>query len=180
MALQEILRQVEQAGRGEADAIATATRTEAEGILSEGKDEGKQVADAIAAAGKQQAGQLERQELPAAELEVERARLDAQRQVLEATRQDALERLDSLTAAELERVYRALLADVPAGGTLRCRKADAKLLGKLASQKLGEPIAEAGFIIETDAYRLDFRFSTLVEREWQAQLPTVSEALFGK
>ena len=69
---------------------------------------------------------------------------------------------------------------MPAGGTLSCRKADAKLLGKLASQKLGELIEEAGFIIETDAYRLDFRFSTLVEREWQAQLPTVSEALFGK
>ena len=81
MALQEILRQVEQAGQGEADAITTATRTEAEGILSEGKAEGKQVADAIAAAGKQQAEQLERQELPAAELEVKRARLDAQRQV---------------------------------------------------------------------------------------------------
>ncbi len=180
MALQEILRQVEQAGRGEADAITTATRTEAEGILSEGEAEGKQVADAIAAAGKQQAEQLERQKLPAAELEVKRARLDAQRQVLEATRQDALERLDSLTAAELEQVYRALLADVPAGGTLNCRKADTKLLGKLASQKLGEPIEEAGFIIETAEYRLDFRFSTLVEREWQTQLPTVSEALFGK
>ena len=180
MALQEILRQVEQAGQGEADAITTATRTEAEGILSEGKAEGKQVADAIAAAGKQQAEQLERQELPAAELEVKRARLDAQRQVLEATRQDALERLDNLTAAELEQVYRALLADVPAGGTLSCRKADAKLLGKLASQKLGEPIEEAGFIIETDEYRLDFRFSTLVEREWQVQLPAMSEVLFGK
>ena len=180
MALQEILRQVEQAGRGEADAITTATRTEAESILSEGKAEGKQVADAIAAAGKQQAEQLERQELPAAELEVKRARLDAQRQVLEATRQDALERLDGLTAAELEQVYRALLADVPAGGTLSCRKADAKLLGKLASQKLGEPIEEAGFIIETAEYRLDFRFSTLLEREWQAQLATVSGALFGK
>ena len=180
MALQEILRQVEQAGRGEADAISTATRAEAEAILSEGKAEGEQVTGVIAAASKQQAEQLERQELPAAELEVKRARLDAQRQVLEATRQDALERLNSLTATELEQVYRALLVDVPAGGTLRCRKADAKLLGKLASQKLDKPIEEAGFIIETDAYRLDFRFSTLVEREWQAQLPTVSEALFGK
>ena len=69
---------------------------------------------------------------------------------------------------------------MPAGGTRRCRQVDAKLLGKLASQKLGEPIEEAGFIIETDEYRLDFRFSTLVEREWQAQLPAVSGVLFSK
>ena len=180
MALQEILRQVEQAGQGEADAISGATAKEVASILSEGKDEGKQVAADIATDTTHQAEQLARQELPAAELEVKRARLDAQRQVLEATRRDALERLDNLTAAELKQVYQALLAGVPAGGTLRCRQVDAKLLGKLASQKLGEPIEEAGFIIETDEYRLDFRFSTLVEREWQAQLPTVSGVLFGK
>ena len=180
MALQEILRQVEQTGQGEADAISGATAKEVASILSEGKDEGKQVAADIATDTKHQAEQLERQELPAAELEVKRARLDAQRQVLDATRRDALERLDNLTAAELKQVYQALLAGVPAGGTLRCRQVDAKLLGKLASQKLGEPIEEAGFIIETDEYRLDFRFSTLVEREWQAQLPTVSGVLFGK
>ena len=180
MALQEILRQVEQAGQGEADAITTATRAETEAILSKGQAEGEQVAADIAADTKRQAEQLERQELPAAELEVKRARLDAQRQVLEATRHDALERLDSLMAAELEQVYQALLAGVPASGTLRCRQADAKLLGKLASQKLGEPIEEVGFIIETDEYRLDFRFSTLVEREWQVQLPAMSEVLFGK
>ncbi len=48
MALQEILRQVEQAGRGEADAISTATRAEAEAILSEGKAEGEQVDETFA------------------------------------------------------------------------------------------------------------------------------------
>ncbi|MEE3207576.1 MAG: V-type ATP synthase subunit E family protein [Candidatus Thermoplasmatota archaeon] len=180
MALQEILRQVEQAGQGEADAINSATAKEVAAILSEGKAEGEQVAADITVETQRKIEQLERQELPAAELEVKRARLDAQRQVLETTRQEALKRLNSLSSSELKQVYQGLLAGVPAGGTLRCRKADAKLLGKLASQDLGEPIDEAGFIIENDEYRLDFRFSTLVEREWQTQLPAVSEELFGK
>ena len=180
MALQEILRQVERAGQGEADAISSAAAKEAAAILSEGDAEGEQVAADIAVETQRKIEQLERQELPPAELEVKRARLEAQRQGLETTRQEELKQPDSLSASELKQVYQGLLTGVPAGGTLRCRKADAKLLGKLASQELGEPIDEAGFIIENDEYRLDFRFSMLVEREWQTQLPAVSEELFGR
>ncbi|MCH2619618.1 MAG: hypothetical protein MKZ83_04610, partial [Candidatus Poseidoniia archaeon] len=65
-------------------------------------------------------------------------------------------------------------------GTLHCRKEDAALVGKLTSTKMGSSISEPGFIVETKDYRLDFRFSTLVEKVWQDNLPAVSEELFGK
>ena len=58
--------------------------------------------------------------------------------------------------------------------------ADATLVGKLTNVKLGTPINEPGFVVETKDYRLDFRFSTLVEKVWQDNLPVVSEDLFGK
>jgi len=45
---------------------------------------------------------------------------------------------------------------------------------------MGSSINEPGFIVETPDYRLDFRFSTLVEKAWQDHLPIVSEELFGK
>jgi vacuolar-type H+-ATPase subunit E/Vma4 len=45
---------------------------------------------------------------------------------------------------------------------------------------MGSSISEPGFIVETKDYRLDFRFSTLVEKVWQDNLPVVSEELFGK
>ena len=64
MALQEILRQVAQAGQGEADAISTATRAAAQAILSEAKAEVEQLATDIPPDTKRQAEQLERQELP--------------------------------------------------------------------------------------------------------------------
>jgi vacuolar-type H+-ATPase subunit E/Vma4 len=41
-------------------------------------------------------------------------------------------------------------------------------------------ITDLGFIIESGDYRLDYRFSTLVERQWQENLPMVSEALFAE
>jgi len=54
------------------------------------------------------------------------------------------------------------------------------LVGKLTSTKMGTSISEPGFIVETKDYRLDFRFSTLVEKVWQDNLPVVSGDLFGK
>ena len=64
MALQEILRQVEQAGQGEADAINSATAKEVAAILSEGDAEGEQVAADITVETQRKIEQLERQELP--------------------------------------------------------------------------------------------------------------------
>ena len=53
-------------------------------------------------------------------------------------------------------------------------------VGKLTSTKMGISINEPGFVVETKDYRLDFRFSTLVEKVWQDNLPVVSGDLFGK
>jgi len=63
---------------------------------------------------------------------------------------------------------------------LHCRKEDASLIGKFSKLKMGYSINEPGFIVETPDYRLDFRFSTLVEKAWQDHLPIVSEELFSK
>ena len=70
--------------------------------------------------------------------------------------------------------------NLPKGGTLHCRKEDASLIGKFSKLKMGSSIDEPGFIVETPDYRLDFRFSTLVEKAWQDHLSIVSEELFGK
>ena len=72
------------------------------------------------------------------------------------------------------------MSNLPEGGTLHCRKEDANLIKKLSKLKMGSSIGEPGFIVENPDYRLDFRFSTLVEKAWQDHLPIVSEELFGK
>ena len=111
---------------------------------------------------------------------MKRNRLDAQRRALEETRQKVHTKLGKLGKSDLEKVYKKLVSNLPKDGTLHCRKEDAALLGKLTSTKMGTFISEPGFIVETKDYRLDFRFSTLVEKVWQDNLPVVSEELFGK
>ena len=180
MALQEILSQVEKAGQKQVENIRKATASEVESRLSEARQKGKAIAEEIANETRRQIEQLERQEIPATELEVKRSRLDAQRRALEATRQTVLTKLGKLGKSDLEKVYKKLVSKLPKDGTLHCRKEDAALVGKLTSTKMGTSISEPGFIVETKDYRLDFRFSTLVEKVWQDNLPVVSEELFGK
>ena len=88
--------------------------------------------------------------------------------------------LGKLSKSELEKVYKKLVSNLPKEGTLHCRKEDAALVGKLTKVKLGSPIDGPGFVVETKDYRVDYRFSTLVEKVWQDHLPIVSEELFGK
>jgi len=179
MSLAEILQQVEAAGRERAEALAAEAREAVERIAAEARAEGERDAAEVAADNERRMAAHEQNELPTAELEVTRRRLAMQRELLEAVRAAALERLTQLTSDDLAELYRRLLADAPAKGTLRCREADAKLLGGLCRLPQGVPLDEPGFIIETDDYRLDYRFATLVAQAWQEYLPLVHETLFS-
>ncbi len=85
MALQEILSQVEKAGQKQVEDIRKATNSEVESRLSEAREKGKAIAEEIANGTKRQIEQLEQHEIPAAELEVKRNRLETQRRALEET-----------------------------------------------------------------------------------------------
>jgi vacuolar-type H+-ATPase subunit E/Vma4 len=121
MALQEILSQVEKAGQKQVEDIRKSTNSEVESRLSEAREKGKAIAEEIANESKRQIEQLEQQEIPAAELEVKRNRLDAQRRALEETRQKVHTKLGKLGKSDLEKVYKKLVSNLPKDGTLHCR-----------------------------------------------------------
>ena len=81
---------------------------------------------------------------------------------------------------ELEKIYSNLLTQVPKEGKLFCRKKDEALFKKISKLKSGGNIDDLGFLVEAGEYRLDFRFSTLVNSSWQNHLSMVSEVLFTK
>ncbi len=51
---------------------------------------------------------------------------------------------------------------------------------KISKLSNGGHIDDLGFVVEAGEYRLDFRFSTLVDSSWQNHLSMVSEVLFTK
>ena len=109
MALQKILSQVEKTGQKQVEDIRKSTNSEVESRLSEAREKGKAISEEIANEAKRQIEQLEQQEIPAAELEVKRNRLDAQRRALEETRQKVHTKLGKLGKSDLEKVYLSLI-----------------------------------------------------------------------
>ena len=81
---------------------------------------------------------------------------------------------------DLKKIYSSLLKDAPKNGKLFCRKKDKSLFKGITKLSQSGEITDLGFIIESGDYRLDYRFSTLVEGQWQENLPMVSEALFAE
>ena len=91
-----------------------------------------------------------------------------------------MDKLEDLSPKELEKIYSNLLAKVPKEGKLFCRKKDQAIFKKISKLSNGGTIDDLGFLVEAGEYRLDFRFSTLVNSSWQNHLSMVSEVLFTK
>jgi hypothetical protein len=91
-----------------------------------------------------------------------------------------MEKLENTNSKELEKIYSNLLTNVPKKGNLFCRKQDQAIFKKISKLSNGGHIDDLGFVVEAGEYRLDFRFSTLVDSSWQNHLSMVSEVLFTK
>ena len=180
MGLEEILKQVEETGKEKAADIRKATVEEVEAKMAEASKESNELVSQINSETSRRIEQLKQQEIPAAELEVKRNLLEMQKDLLSQTKTKVMDKLEDLSPKELEKIYSNLLAKVPKEGKLFCRKKDQAIFKKISKLSNGGTIDDLGFLVEAGEYRLDFRFSTLVNSSWQNHLSMVSEVLFTK
>jgi len=180
MGLEEILKQVEETGKEKAADIRKATVEEVEAKMEEASKESNDLVSQIKSETSRRIEQLKQQEIPAAELEVKRNLLEMQKDLLMETKTEVMSKLESLGSKDLKKIYSSLLKDAPKDGKLLCRKEDKSLFKGITKLSHSGEITELGFVIESGDYRLDYRFTTLVERQWQENLPMVSEVLFAK
>ena len=180
MGLEEILKQVEETGKEKAAAIRKETVEEVEAKMAEASKESDTLVSQIKLETSRRIEQLKQQEIPAAELEVKRNLLEMQKDLLMETKTEVMSKLENLSSKDLKKIYSSLLKDAPKDGKLLCRKEDKSLFKGITKLSHSGEITELGFVIESGDYRLDYRFTTLVERQWQENLPMVSEVLFAK
>ena len=180
MGLEEILKQVEETGKEKAADIRKATVEEVEAKMAEASKESNELVSQIKSETSRRIEQLKQQEIPAAELEVKRNLLEMQKDLLSQTKTKVMDKLEDLSPKELEKIYSNLLTKVPKEGKLFCRKKDRAIFKRISKLSNGGTIDDLGFLVEAGEYRLDFRFSTLVNSSWQNHLSMVSEVLFTK
>ena len=180
MGLEDILKQVEETGRDRAAAIRKETAKEVESKMAEASSAAEELVASIKSESTRKIEQLRQQEIPSAELEVKRSQLEMQKDLLMETKTEVMSKLENLSSKDLKKIYSSLLKDAPKDGKLLCRKEDKSLFKGITKLSHSGEITELGFVIESGDYRLDYRFTTLVERQWQENLPMVSEVLFAK
>ena len=180
MGLDEILKQVEETGKEKAAAIRKETVEEVEAKMTEASKESDTLVSQIKLETSRRIEQLKQQEIPAAELEVKRNLLEMQKDLLLQTKSRVMQKLEDTSPKDLEKIYSNLLANVPKKGKLYCRKKDQAIFKKISKLTNGGTIDDLGFLVEAGEYRLDFRFSTLVNSSWQNHLSMVSGVLFTK
>ena len=180
MGLEDILKQVEETGRDRAAAIRKETTKEVESKMAEARSAADEAVASIKSESNRKIEQLRQQEIPSAELEVKRSQLEMQKDLLMETKTEVMSKLENLSSKDLKKIYSSLLKDAPKDGKLLCRKEDKSLFKGITKLSHSGEITELGFVIESGDYRLDYRFTTLVERQWQENLPMVSEVLFAK
>jgi|TARA_Y100000996_G_scaffold174852_1_gene135943 V/A-type H+-transporting ATPase subunit E len=180
MGLEDILKQVEETGRDTAAAIRKETAKEVESKMAEARSAADEAVASIKSESNRKIEQLRQQEIPSAELEVKRSQLEMQKDLLMETKTEVMSKLENLSSKDLKKIYSSLLKDAPKDGKLLCRKEDKSLFKGITKLSHSGEITELGFVIESGDYRLDYRFTTLVERQWQENLPMVSEVLFAK
>ncbi|OIR19062.1 MAG: hypothetical protein BEU04_04445 [Marine Group III euryarchaeote CG-Bathy1] len=184
MSLEAILSNVEKTGNDQSESIQEATKKEIAEKLSETKKIGKEIEKEGKEASSKIVEQMERQQIPAAELEVRRRQLDIQRQILEETHREVIEKLNDIDESMIKKIYVKLLMKAPQEGVLRCREIDSKMMNELTSDSecwlidTKQTFDGPGFIVEGDDFRVDYRFETLVGDMWQDKLSEVNGVLF--
>jgi len=185
MALDEVISSVTESAQAKAGVLSAEAEKERAAIL-------KQADDKIAAKRLAQQKQLEaalkrlkQQELSSAELEAKRIVLNAKKDVMDRSFQEALNSLLNMDEGNRGRMYRKILEGgktVIRSPKVFCPRGESKLIGGIAGLgKVEETDMEAGLILEdaTGNVRLDYRFRVILEGVWDKELKNVSNILFG-
>ncbi len=184
MALDNVVDEILENSRKEADQILKTAEKEKETILRQAVD---------TAASKQKAQQketedavkrLRQQELSSAELEEKRIVLNARKEMLDRTFEEVNAQLSEMGSKERAQLYAIILEKgkkIIPEAKIYCPIGDAKLLAAKSGDKIEEIKMGPGLIIESKdgTMRIDYSFKTILEGVWEKELKNVSNILFG-
>ena len=184
MALDNVVNEILESARKEADQILKAAESEKEATL-------RQAAETISSKQKAQQKEtdeaikrLRQQELSSAELEEKRIVLNARKEMLDRTFDEVNIQASEMSSAEKARLYMVILEKgkkVIPEPKIYCPIGEAKLLVIKSGDKVEEVKMGPGLILESKdgTMRIDYSFKTILEGVWEKELKNTSNLLFG-
>jgi len=183
MALENVEKQVAANGRAEANRIGKEAKKQADAILAESRAEAEKIKTKMLENARQQADRLRQRALSAANLEVKKARLNAEKDVLALAHDRFLNALREMPQDRRETALTKLVSKggFP-GGKVYASEQDAELVRKLSNLEYGGNIdCIGGLTIENEdgSISLVYTFDTIAEEVWTANNKKIYDILFS-
>jgi V/A-type H+/Na+-transporting ATPase subunit E len=184
MALDNVVDEILESARKDADQILKGAEKEkgvilqqaAEAVSTKQKAQQKETEDAVK--------RLRQQEISSAELEEKRIVLNARKEMLDRTFEEANSQISEMSSADKARLYESILEKGRKAikePKIYCPLGEAKLLPVKSGEKVEEVKMGPGLILESKdgTVRIDYTFKTILEGIWEKELKNISNILFG-
>ncbi len=182
MSLDEVVEEILDRGKREADAILASADEERKRMLSEAKAKGEELNQEKEKQATLEASRRNQRETARAELEARRIALQAQKEVLDDILSRASEHLRqresdrALLVALVQRHQKAL-----SEGVVRTNERDAVVLRRLVKTEVRDDLdCIGGFVIESldGRRRIDLTYETFLEDLWEDVIKEVADLLW--
>ena len=184
MGLDKVVKDISDKAEAESRAIAAKAAAEAADIKKSAQAEAGQLQQAELARADDAIAKMRQRELSSAKLDVKKARLNAEKDVLAEVHADFAKRLAALPREKKVDIYKKLIAiarkEIPSG-KIFANAADADLV-KGSGYDFGGNINSTGGIVITSAdgsVNLDYTFDSILQDVWDASMKPVSDILFS-
>lgn len=182
MGLDQVVQEILEEGRQEAQAVREDAEQQAEAILEDARQQAEQEAEKIRKEAHQDAESAARRIKASAQLDGKKKRLNAQSDVLSSIRARVEQRIENLDADERAKLLEQLVDasgahELGKGAQAWGRQDDKETIEALGFTFAGETDCLGGAIIEsTDgSIREDLRFETLLDRVWRESIHTIAD-----
>lgn len=184
MGLDKVVKDITDKAEADSREIAAKAVAEAAEIKKSAEGEAKQLTAAENARAEQAISKMRQRELSSAKLDVKKAKLNSEKDVLAETHEAFVKQLSTLPrekkADVLQKLIKLAQKDIPQG-KIFTNAADADLV-KNSGYEYGGNVKCIGGIVVTNvdgSVNLDYTFDSILEDVWTSSMKPVSDILFG-
>lgn len=184
MGLDRVVKDISDKAEAESKAIIARAQAEASAIKKEAETDAGKARDAEMARAGQAVSKMKQRELSSTKLDIKKAKLNAEKDVLEEVRSDMVKRLSSMPNEKkvdiLNKLINLARKDVPAG-KIFTNASDAGLVKNSGYEYGGNIRCIGGFVVTSmdGSVNLDYTFDSIMDEVWSASMKPVSDILFG-
>jgi V/A-type H+/Na+-transporting ATPase subunit E len=184
MGLDKVVKDITDKAEAESKELAAKAAVEAVEIKKSAEAEAKQLSAAELAKAEQAISKMRQRELSSAKLDMKKAKLNSEKDVLGETHAAFARQLSTLSGEKkvdvLQKLIKLAQKDIPQG-KIYSNAADADLVKNAGYEYGGNLKCLGGIVVSSvdGSVNLDYTFDSILEDVWTSSMKPVSDILFG-